>query len=76
MWALGVETVQIPPDVMRQLAQAGANPQEIRTIVSMTQFLAGPVGSCICCVGVATAIAAGLGALGGIVGKAISGGKG
>ena len=73
--ALGLATVQIPPDLMRQLGQAGATPQEIRSIVSMMQLLTGPVGSCICCVGIATAIAAGLGALGGIVGKAISRGK-
>ncbi len=73
--ALGLVTVQIPPALVRQLGQAGATPQEIRSIVSMMQLMAGPVGSCICCVGIATAIAAGLGALGGIVGKAISGGK-
>lgn len=73
--ALGLVTVQMPPDLMRQLGQAGMTPQEMRSIVSMMQLLVGPVGSCICCVGIATAIAAGLGALGGIVGKAISGGK-
>ncbi len=76
--ALGLVTVQIPPDLMRQLGQAGATPQEMRSIVSMMQLLVGPlgiVGNCICCIGVATAIAAGLGALGGIVGKAISGGR-
>ncbi len=41
----------------------------------MMQLMAGPVGAVASCIGVATAIAAGLGALGGIVGKAISGGK-
>ena len=78
MYALGLApavAAQLPPETMRQLAQAGASPDEIRTIVSFTQLVAGPVGSCICCVGIATAIAAGLGAVGGIAGKAIRGGK-
>jgi hypothetical protein len=63
-------TAQIPPETMRQLAQAGATPEEIRSMLSVVQLLSGPVGSCICCVGIATAIAAGLGALGGILGRA------
>jgi hypothetical protein len=68
-------STQIPPETMRQLAQAGASPEDMRTIMSVVQLAAGPVGSCICCVGIATAIAAGLGAVGGIAGKAIWGGK-
>ena len=68
--ALGLLAVQVPPDLMRQLGQAGASPEEVRSIVAAMQTLSGPIGSCICCVGIATAIAAGVGAIGGIVGKA------
>lgn len=73
MQALGLVDVsaQIPPGTMRQLAQAGMPPEQIRAFMSLLEVSAGPVGSCICCVGVATAIAAGFGAIGGIVGKAI-----
>jgi hypothetical protein len=66
----------IPPETIRQFADLGVSPRDFQTIM---EFTTGPTGlliNCMCCVGAATAIAAGLGAIGGIVGKAVGGGKG
>jgi hypothetical protein len=70
MEALGLAVAIIPPDAIRQMAQSGMPPEQIHAIVSLIETAAGPVGTCVCCVGVATVIAAALGAVGGIVGKA------
>lgn len=75
MQGLGLVTAgtQIPPGTMRQLAEAGMRPEEIESLISVVGLAAGPVGSCVCCLGVATMIAAALGAIGGIVGRATKG---
>ncbi len=67
----------IPPETMQQLTELGLSPQDMQTLIAVTS--PGPLGAlatCLCCAGVGAVLAAGLGALGGIVGKAISGGKG
>lgn len=67
---LAVAGAIFPPDAIRQMAQSGMPPEQIHAIVSLMETAGGPVGTCVCCVGVATVIAAALGAVGGIVGKA------
>jgi hypothetical protein len=60
----------IPPETMRQLTELGLSPQEAQALV---QYASGPVGAvltCVCCAGAGAVLAAGLGALGGIVGRA------
>jgi|GEM_PF-1379708 len=61
----------IPPETMRQLAELGISPQDLQ---AWMQYTSGPLGAaftCVCCAGVGALLAAGLGALGGIVGKAM-----
>ena len=61
----------IPPETMRQLTDLGWSPQDVQALV---QAMSGPLGevtTCLCCAGVGAVMAAGLGALGGIVGKAM-----
>jgi hypothetical protein len=61
----------IPPETMRQLTDLGMSPQDVQALVQYTSGPLGAVSTCLCCAGVGALIAAGLGALGGIVGKAI-----
>ena len=67
MQFLAPVTARIPPDLMRDLVESGFPPE----VISMMQSTAGPLGNCMCCVGLGVAIAAGLGAVGGIVGRAM-----
>lgn len=62
--------------IMRQLTDLGLSPQDAQGWVAVTSGPGGALATCLCCAGVGAVLAAGLGALGGIVGKAISGGKG
>jgi hypothetical protein len=61
----------IPPETMRQLTDLGMSPQDLQTWIQLTSGPLGAVSTCLCCAGVGAVIAAGLGALGGIVGKAM-----
>jgi len=54
------------------LAQLGLSPQDVETLVQSTSGPLGAVITCLGCVGVGAAIAAGLGAVGGILGRAVS----
>lgn len=80
MLALGVVIVPFSPGTIQRLAQLGLRPDEIDTFAYMTVPIADEaavaavnrVSACMVCVGVSLAMAAGLGALGGIVGRAIS----
>jgi hypothetical protein len=61
----------IPPETMRQLTDLGMSPQDVQALVQLMSGPLGAVTTCLCCAGVGAVIAAGLGALGGIVGKAM-----
>ena len=79
--ALGLVSVPFSPGTIQWLAYAGIRPDEIVYFTyhpsEMPEQLApDPVGSFILCVGVSVAIAAGLGAVGGILGKVTSARKG
>jgi len=61
----------IPPETMQQLIDLGISPQDVQ---AWMQYASGPLGAvstCVCCAGVGALLAAGLGALGGLVGKAM-----
>lgn len=79
--ALGLVSVPFSPGTIQWLAYAGIRPDEILYFtydpLEMPEQLASdPVGSFILCVGVSIAMAAGLGAFGGIVHRAISARRG
>jgi hypothetical protein len=57
----------IPPETMRQLTDLGLSPQDVQALVQYTSGPLGAVSTCLCCAGVGAVMAAGLGALGGIV---------
>jgi hypothetical protein len=61
----------IPPETMRQLIDLGMSPQDVQALVQLVSGPLGAVSICVCCAGVGALIAAGLGALGGLVGKAM-----
>jgi hypothetical protein len=61
----------IPPETMRQLTDLGISPQDLQAWMQLTSGPLGAVSTCLCCAGVGALIAAGLGALGGLVGKAM-----
>jgi hypothetical protein len=61
----------IPPETMRQLIDLGMSPQDVQAWIQLTSGPLGAVFTCVCCAGVGALIAAGLGALGGLVGKAM-----
>lgn len=61
----------IPPETMRQLIDLGMSPQDVQALVQLVSGPLGAVFTCVCCAGVGALLAAGLGALGGLVGKAM-----
>lgn len=61
----------IPPETMQQLTDLGMSPQDVQALIQYTSGPIGAVSTCVCCAGVGALLAAGLGALGGIVGKAV-----
>lgn len=77
MLALGVVIIPFSPGTIQRLAQLGLRPDEIHTFAYMTVPFADEaavdrLSACMVCGGLSVAIAAGLGGLGGILGRAIS----
>jgi hypothetical protein len=66
-----VSIAALPPEAMRQLTDLGMSPQDVQTMVQLASGPLGAVTTCLCCAGVGALLAAGLGALGGLVGKAM-----